>query len=112
MKQIEDAFQVAAEPTIAGTVDSVADEERSAIDRMYALWYWRARFRDLESQEIDLKGIVGSELTLEQEEDLESNGYMFARRSGTVPARQLNGVTPPSMRRTCGMRRWRANRAS
>jgi hypothetical protein len=92
MKQIEDMFQVAVAPIVAGTVGSVAAEARPAIDRMYALWYWRARYRDLESQEVDLKGIVGSELTLEQEENLESNGYMFARRGGTMPARQLNGV--------------------
>ena len=93
MKQIEDAFQIAVVPIIEGKVESVSAEARPAIDRMYSLWYWRARYRDLESQEIDLKGIIGSDLSLEQEENLESNGYIFARKGGTMPARQLNGVT-------------------
>jgi hypothetical protein len=93
MKQIEDAFQEAVRPILEGQAASVSAEARPAIDRMYSLWYWRARYRELESQEIDLKGIIGSDLTLEQEENLESNGYMFARKSGTMPARQLNGVT-------------------
>lgn len=93
MKQIEDAFQEAVRPILEGNAASVSAEARTAIDRMYSLWYWRARYRDLESQETDLKGIIGSDLTLAQEENLESNGYMFARKSGTMPARQLNGVT-------------------
>jgi hypothetical protein len=93
MKQIEDAFQEAITPIVEGRAASISAEARPAVDRMYSLWYWRARYRDLESQEVDLKGIIGSDLTLEQEENLESNGYMFARKSGTMPARQLNGVT-------------------
>lgn len=93
MKQIEDAFQAAVGTLLEGKAASVSAEARPAIDRMYSLWYWRARYRDLESQEIELKGIVGSVLTLEQEENLESNGYMFARASGNMPARQMNGVT-------------------
>jgi hypothetical protein len=93
MKQIEDAFQEAVKPILEGTAVSVTAEARPAIDRMYSLWYWRARYRDLESQEIHLKGIIGSDLSLEQEENLESNGYMFARASGKMPARQMNGVT-------------------
>ncbi|PDT76297.1 hypothetical protein CO675_15660 [Bradyrhizobium sp. C9] len=93
MKQIEDAFQEAVRPILEAKATSVSAEARPTIDRMYSLWYWRARYRDLESQEIDLKGIVGSNLSLEQEENLESNGYMFARANGKMPARQMNGVT-------------------
>jgi hypothetical protein len=52
----------------------------------------RARFRELESQETQLNGISGPDLTLEQEENLESNGYMFARKHGAMPTRQLNGA--------------------
>lgn len=93
MKQIEDAFQAAVRPILEGRAESVLAEARPAIDRMYSLWYWRARYRDLESQELELKGIIGSVLTLEQEENLESNGYIFARASGRMPVRQMNGVT-------------------
>ena len=92
MKRIEDEFQTIAAPIIEGRVDTIAPEHRSAVDRMYALWYARARYRDLEEQEIQLNGISGQALTKEQEENLEKNGYMFAREGGKWPARQFNGM--------------------
>jgi hypothetical protein len=92
MKRIEDNFQQTVSPIIDGKTTTVSAEARFAIDRMYALWYWRARFRELESQETQLNGIVGANLSLEQEENLESNGYMFARKHGAMPTRQLNGA--------------------
>ena len=80
MKQIEDGFQQVADAIIAGKITTIPDKERPAIDWMYALWYWRARFRELESQETQLNGVMGPDLSLEHEENLESNGYMFARK--------------------------------
>ena len=44
------------------------------------------------SQEIQLNSISGQALTKEQEENLEKNGYMFAREGGKWPARQFNGL--------------------
>ncbi|WP_456706879.1 hypothetical protein [Bradyrhizobium sp. USDA 4452] len=81
MKQIEDAFQAAVGTLLEGKAASVSAEARPAIDRMYSLWYWRARYRDLESQEIELKGIVGSVLTLEQEENLAREQRVHVRPS-------------------------------
>jgi hypothetical protein len=46
----------------------------------------------LESQETPLNGVAGTDLSPEQQENLESNGYMFARRHGAMPTRQLNGA--------------------
>jgi hypothetical protein len=92
MKRIEDKFQRAVAPIIAGHVATVSAEDRPAIDWMYTLWYWRARFRELESQETQLNGVTGADLSFEQEENLESNGYMFARKYGAMPTRQLNGA--------------------
>ena len=92
MKQIEDRFQQVADAIISGNITTVSDKQRPAIDWMYALWYWRARFRELESQETQLNGVTGPDLTLEQEENLESNGCMFARKHGAMPTRQLNGA--------------------
>jgi hypothetical protein len=92
MKRIEDKFQQTISTIIDRKVVIVSAEARSAIDRMYALWYWRARFRELESQETQLNGVTGPDLSLEQEENLESNGYMFARQHDAMPTRQLNGA--------------------
>ena len=59
---------------------------------MFALWYMRGRYRELAAQEIRLNGIEGDHLTKEQEENLEAKGYLFSRRGGRIPARQLNGL--------------------
>lgn len=92
MKRVEDRFQRVVDAIIGDKATVVSAEERPAIDWMYALWYWRARFRELETQETQLNGVAGADLTLEQEENLESNGYMFARLHGAMPTRQLNGA--------------------
>lgn len=91
MRRIEAEFQKIVDPIVDGKVGTVAPEHKPAIDRMHALWHMRSRYRALDLQEIELKGNVGSNLTKEQEENLEKNGYMFARKGGTMPARQLNG---------------------
>ena len=92
MKRIEDKFQQVAAAIVAGKTATVSAEEKFAIDWMYALWYWRARFRELELQETQLNGITGADLGVEQEENLESNGDTFARKHGAMPTRQLNGA--------------------
>ena len=92
MKSIEDEFQQAVEPLIAGKIAVLSAESKSVIDRMYALWYMRSRFRELEYQEVQLNGIIGGDLSKEQEENLESKGYLFARKNGAMPARQINAV--------------------
>jgi len=92
MKRIEDDFQKVVAPIVEGKAQTIPSEAKAAIDRFFALWYMRSRYREIESQEIQLNGIPGSNLTKEQEENLEKNGYIFARKSGRMPARQLNGV--------------------
>jgi hypothetical protein len=92
MKQIEDQFQKIIGPVVDGTAETLVPEHKPAIDRMYALWYMRSRYKELESQEIELNGIPGDDLTKAQEENLEKNGYRFARKGGRMPARQLNGL--------------------
>jgi hypothetical protein len=92
MNRIEAEFQEIVDPIVDRKTETLAPERKAAIDRMYALWHMRSRYRELESQEVQLNGNVGSDLTKEQEENLEKNGYMFARKSGTMPARQLNGL--------------------
>jgi hypothetical protein len=92
MKRIEDDFQKIVGPIVDGKAETLASDFKAAIDRMYALWYMRSRHTDLETQEIQLNGIGGSDLTKEQEENLEKDHYLFARKSGSIPARQLNGI--------------------
>jgi hypothetical protein len=92
MKNIEDQFQRIIAPIIQGKASTILLEQKPAVDRMYALWCARASYRDLDEQETELNGISGQALTKEQEENLEKNGYMFAREGGKWPARQFNGL--------------------
>ncbi|PTB17606.1 hypothetical protein C9I57_27080 [Trinickia symbiotica] len=92
MKHIEDRFQAIVRPILHGNVNSIAASQKRDIDSMFALWYMRTRYRRLDTQEVQLGGVEGNELTLAEEENLEKNGYLFARAGGKMPARQLNGV--------------------
>ena len=92
MTIIEDKFQNLIAPVVAGLSRTIAQDQREVVDKMYALWFMRPRYRELTQQEIHLHGGVGSKLTKEQEENLEANGYLFAREGGAMPARQLNGL--------------------
>jgi hypothetical protein len=92
MKRIEDRFQEIVQPILRGKVNTIAPEQKRAIDTMFALWYMRTRFRYLDAEEVQLNGISGSALTAAQEENLEMNGYMFVRNGGKMPARQLNAL--------------------
>jgi hypothetical protein len=93
MKHIEDKFQKIVQPIIAGRVNTIAPGQKPAIDSMFALWFMRTRYRRLDAQEIQLFGVLGGDVfTKTEEENLEKNGYLFARMGGKVPARQLNGV--------------------
>src|ERR1700730_11716377 len=72
--------------------------EKAIVKDFCALWYARARHRNLPRQEIQAKGITGGgNLTLDQEEMAERNGYIFMRTGGRWPARQLNGMRIQSL---------------
>jgi hypothetical protein len=93
MRSIEGQFQQLASRIIEGAVTEIGDSEKNIVDRFWSLWYMRALNRTLESQEVQARGIIGgSMLTQDQEENLEKNGYMFAREGGRFLARQLNGM--------------------
>ena len=92
MKRIEDEFQKIATSIVDGHAVTIKPEQKPAVDRMFALWYMRARYRELEAQEIQFAGLIGDSLTKEEEENLEKNNYVFTRAGGAMPARQLNGL--------------------
>src|SRR4029077_622141 len=91
MKGIEDAFQALAEKIIAGAVTVIGDHH-DTINEFFALWYLRARSKDGDHAEVQIKGVMGDALTKDQEEILEKKGMMFIRQGGIVPARQINGM--------------------
>jgi hypothetical protein len=77
MHRIESEFQLFVEDLITGAVSNIGKSETRVLNQFYALWYMRARYRELPYQEIEAK-ITGSPLTVDQEEILE-------RAAGNVP---------------------------
>jgi hypothetical protein len=93
MKKIEDGFQHLASKVIRGVLSEIGEAENGAFNRFYALWYLRARRRNPPQQEIGLDGVTGGGgLTLDEEENLEINGYSFMRKDGKFVARHVNGI--------------------
>lgn len=92
MKCIEDEFQHLASKVIEGAVSDISEADNDIVNRFYALWYLRTRRKKLSAQEIHAPRITGNNLTRDEEENLEINGYMFIRSGGQWPARQANGM--------------------
>jgi hypothetical protein len=91
MRKIEDAFQALTSEIVADNIVAIADEHKRTIDEFYALWNIRAKVRHLEPQDFTQSGLLGDDLTLDQQEILEKNGYTFMRPTG-VPSRMLYGL--------------------
>ena len=92
MKKIEDAFQPLAESVIEGSVIEIKGADVLSVSDFYALWHFRARRREMETQEIQTKGIIGGGgLSKIEEENLEMNGYMFSRAGRPAPETFIRG---------------------
>ena len=92
MKKIEDEFQILAAKVIEGVLTEIGEAENGVFNRFYALWYFRARRRNLPEQEIGLDGVTGGGgLNRDQEENLEIQGYTFVR-DGKFLGRHINGL--------------------
>jgi hypothetical protein len=96
MDKIEVRFQCIAEAVIDASARDVAlhldDNENYAITSFFALWYMRARYRNIPTQKLHLHGVAGHDFTEVQKEFQESNKLIVADKDGGVPYRQLNGL--------------------
>jgi hypothetical protein len=92
MTQIENRFQEVVQPITEGHANTITQEQKPAIDAMFALWVMRTRFRGLAAQELQLFGVRGDDRTKADEEHLERTDRLFVRKGGRVPARQINGA--------------------
>jgi hypothetical protein len=92
MKRIENAFQDVAKTIIAGQVSQISNTQNRAVTEFYALWHMRARYKYLDSYETQARGIGGPKRTQQQEDILENEGVLFARKGGKILTRQINGL--------------------
>jgi hypothetical protein len=92
MQSFEGQFQALASQIIAGQVTAIGAPEKGIVDAFFALWMARAELKESEDREIKSSLVIGSELTKAQEENLESNGYIFVRKGGELPSRMAHGM--------------------
>jgi hypothetical protein len=96
MKNIECSFQKLADNIIGDCSYRIGINENNIINSFFALWYVRATHKNVNVLNIKsntIKSMGDVNLTKEQEENLESNGYIFGRNGGQFPARFMNGIT-------------------
>jgi hypothetical protein len=92
MLEIENDFQALADRILDNNVCKIRNENKNIINFFYALWYMRSRYRNLNEQEIQMKGVTGYDWTKDQEEIFEKSGCAFIRKGGKAPARVINGM--------------------
>jgi plasmid stabilization system protein ParE len=92
MKKIEDEFQALVNELEAGRLRPLSPAEHRCVTRFWGLWHWRNHFIDSPLKDIQLNGIAGESLTLDQREILESRWYAFAVGEGKPPARVMTGL--------------------
>lgn len=89
--RIEEAYQHIADAVVNG-LRTFTDVQHEAITEMFYLWNARFETRCGGREDVYVNGVTGSALDLDQQEILESNGYMFMLEDGRMPKRFLNGI--------------------
>jgi hypothetical protein len=92
MKAIEDEFQTLAEQILAG-LPRLNGAHHRVITRFYALWRLRTERKYAPLADLPAKGVTPDSLTQDQQEALESTGYLFVGPDGMLPGRMLTGLT-------------------
>jgi len=93
MGRIESGFQKLANHILNGGIGHSLDPtECKIVSQFYALCRLRTEARQASPQDAQMKGVIpGSELTKDQEEILEKNGYIFARGT-TMLSRHIASI--------------------
>jgi hypothetical protein len=92
MKPIEDEFQPIADSLMVGRHSPLSSAENERVSYFFALWHIRAFLRERGSAPVQMKGITGTPLSKDEEENLEKGGLIYAREDGSVPGRLMNGI--------------------
>ena len=91
MKQIEDEFQTLADEIIAG-LNQIGPEKSRIATKFFALWCSRFRQRNEPTPDHFVEGILGENLSKDQEEVLERNWIGYLRTGQMMPGRILSGL--------------------
>ncbi|MBB5393044.1 MULTISPECIES: hypothetical protein [unclassified Herbaspirillum] len=93
MKSIEDRFQNIAKKIVAGAIVTLDTEMNAAVTDMYLLWTLRHERFVSPLPDVKLSMVQPErELSVDTQEILEANGYIFALPDNTIPSRFMTGV--------------------
>lgn len=90
--QIEEAYQHIADAAVHGC-RTFSDEQHEAITEMFFLWKARFETKGEDREDIYANGVTGRVLDLDQQEILESKGYIYLLDGGRMPRRFMNGIS-------------------
>lgn len=90
MRSIEKRFQALAD-LIEDGLDRLSTEQSHTATEYWALWRCRHHLKHHPSGDKFLKGVTGEDVTLDQQEILESKWTAFAGSDGNMPGRMLAG---------------------
>lgn len=94
-ERAEHGFMARIEKQFHEQIDIIKPEStrnHEAISEYYILWSLRHSFHLNRLSNVKFNGIPGSELTKEQQENLEKNFYSFVTPDAEIPARQLTSI--------------------
>ncbi|MQA37075.1 hypothetical protein [Rugamonas aquatica] len=93
MKAIEDRYQDVARNIVAGTVTTLDVEMTEAVTDLYLLWTLRHQRYLNPLPDIRINMVAPErEMSVDTQEILESNGYLFAAQDNTIPSRFMTGI--------------------
>jgi hypothetical protein len=90
MRKIENEFQDLAK-RIVGGLGSIKPIEFNTVTNFFALWYLRAQWKNQPLPPQPVEGVLGEDLTKDQEEILEKKGVVFIRHDQTIHGRSILG---------------------
>jgi hypothetical protein len=92
MLRIENRFQALAD-RIVGGYRSLSDTECKSVTEFYALWRHRALERQVRQPDVPFPGALPADnLTVDQREKAEKNGYIVFDADGALPGRMAAGI--------------------
>lgn len=93
-RKIESEYQLLADKIVSGEVEKLETSMQSVVTKMYQLWRARCILLRYNPNESFSKIVFtsGSNLTIDEQEILESQGVSYRNNDGTMPPRMLNEI--------------------
>lgn len=93
MRDIEARYQKIADQIIANSIRSLDRTMSVAVTDIYLLWSLRHQYSLRPTQDVTMNAAKPErELSIDQQEILEANGYLFLNPESALPSRFLNGI--------------------